>query len=227
MKEEVKLEPSKELAYWVGVAQSDGCFYKYHEYGRTKPRFLISLEVRENSIPMLKKFTELSKSLLKRSSTIWKSKRGSLSTHIRVTSLVKTFQGLDIHFRDPPTPPIWVMEESKYFGPYLAGLIDGDGSVTIRRPQYPQCFVRIWSGSPQVKLSKIIRERLRCGASVTKQSKKSYLEGRLIKGTVYALEFLVSSRTWKFFQDFILPYVQLDYKKETIETYISSRWSNN
>ncbi len=70
MDRELKVEPSEDLAYWIGVVQSDGCFYKYIERGRRKHRYLISLDVSKKSVPMLIKFVKLSEDLFKRKVSI-------------------------------------------------------------------------------------------------------------------------------------------------------------
>ncbi|MBI4009935.1 MAG: hypothetical protein HY361_01950 [Candidatus Aenigmarchaeota archaeon] len=229
MQEEVKIEPSEKLAYWVGVAQSDGSFRTYWEKDRKSAKYLISLCVAEKSFPMLLKFTELSKMLFKRKSGIWKeSKRERWIMHIGVTRLLETFKTLDIDFKDPPRPPFWTIKTPKSFGAYLAGLIDGDGSVCIKRPKYPQCIIKIGSGSEQKELSSAIRKLLKCSISITSyKAKKEIVSGRFSDCKWTVLEFLVSSKTYKFLKDFTLPHMQLIYKKRKIEDYISSRWLCN
>ncbi len=226
MQEKVKIVPSKELAYWVGVAQSDGSFQKYFERGRTKPRYRVTLEVAENSRPMIIKFTELSQTLFRRKSAIWKTKRGRFSMHIGVTGLKETFKDLGIDFKDPPQPPFWCLDD-KFFGAYLAGIIDGDGTVAIKRSKYPQCLIRITSGKPQSKLSIAIEKVLKCSTYIVACKKRKVILDRVCDCKWYDLGFLVSSKTCKFFKKFVLPYMQLEYKKLSIESYIISRWSTN
>ena len=129
MEKEIKTVPSEELAYWLGVAQSDGSLVKYLRKGRTEPNYKISLEVAKNSMPMITKFTELSKELFRRKSAIWKTKRGGFSMHIGITGLIEIFKDLDMIFKDPPKPPYWC-SGGKLFGAYLAGLIDGVSLVS-------------------------------------------------------------------------------------------------
>jgi len=224
---EIRIKPSEELAYWVGVAQSDGSLCKYLEKGRTKPKYKISMEVNEKSKLMLVKFVELSNDLFKRKSGIWKTNRDTWCMHIGVSNLIDLFQKIDIKFKDPPIPPDWCLKTESFFGAYLAGLIDGDGNVKIRRSKYPVCVVTISSGVKQIELCKAIKNKLKCGASVSKEIKKGYLDGRLIEGVGYRLEFLVSYKNIKFFKLFIVPYIQLERKKSKLENFINLREGND
>ncbi len=224
---EVGVRPSSELAYWIGVVQTDGSLYKYSEKGRRMVRHMISFEVSKNSLPMLIKFKELSELIFKRKSGIWRTKRSSFAFHIRVTALIETFKSLDIKFKDPPRPSLWIVEKPEFLGAYLSGVIDGDGDVRIKRQKYPQCAIRISSGHTQTKLQDVLEKKLKCGTSISKVCKKSYLSGRVIEGSAYSLEFLVSSKTYEFFKEFILPYIQLNYKKMIIKEYIKLTWGSS
>jgi len=227
MKEEIKLKPSEELAYWIGVAQSDGCFVTRWKKDRKFPQYSVALEVGKKSLPMLLKFRDLSDMILKRKASIWKrSKKEYWQVRIGVSRFLEHFDQLDIRFKDPPTPPSWSLQNPAFFGAYLAGLIDGDGNVYIRKSKYTQCSIRIASSLPQTKLCESIRTILNCGVSVDKKESRSYLGDRYIEGTCYVLEFFVSPKTYKFVEEFILPCLQLAYKKAKVKTYIDSRWSS-
>lgn len=225
--EGIEIRPSSDLAYWIGAVQTDGCLYKYSEKGRRRIRHMISFDVSKNSLPMLIKFKELSELIFKRKSGIWKTKRGSFAFHIRVTDLLETFKNLDVKFKDPPKPSLWIIEKPEFLGAYLAGVIDGDGDVRTKRPKYPQCAIRISSGHAQTKLQDVIEEKLKCETTMSKVYKKGYLSGKVIEGSAYSLEFLVSSKTYEFFEDFVLPYIQLSYKKMIIKDYIKLTWGSS
>ncbi len=221
-------EPSEELAYWVGVVQSDGSFCSYVERSTSKIKCTISFGVSEKSLKMLEQFERLSFLLFKRKGSIFKSKtRKVFYSKIGVKSFIGIFQGLGIKFGDPPIPPIWTMQKPELFGAYLAGLIDGDGTVTIRRPEYPQCSVRITSGSKQLELAKYIRKVLKCSVWISSYKDKRKIDDRFSDCEWSDIEFLVSSKTYEFFRRFVLPYIQLDYKKDKIRNYIISRWITN
>lgn len=228
MIENLSLQPSEELAYWVGVVQSDGSFCSYVERSTGKIKCTISVGVSEKSLKMLEQFGRLSFLLFKRKGSIFKSKtRKVFYSKIGVKNCIRIFQGLGIKFGDPPIPPIWTMQKPEFFGAYLAGLIDGDGTATIKRPKYPQCSIRISSGSKQLKLAEYIRNILKCSVWISSYKNKKRIDDKIYDCKWTDLEFLVSSKTYNFFINFILPYIQLDYKKDKIERYINSRWISN
>ena len=138
---------------------------------------------------------------------------------------VPLFKSLDINFQDPPKPPSWVKEKINLFGSYLAGIIDGDGDVRIKRRKYPQYMVRITSGSEQTDLTVNIEKFLRCSTTITKRTRKSFYakENRYIHGTSYSLEFLISSKNIEFVKRFILPYINLSRKHNRIKNFIDSK----
>ncbi len=147
--------------------------------------------------------------------------------HTRVTSLLELFDLLDIKFGDPPRPHKWVVSEYRFFGAYLAGIIDGDGTVTIRKSKYPQCSIKISSGEKQLELVDDIRKLLKCSVWIISREGRHMLGDRIFDSQWVDLEFLVSSKTYQFFEKFVLPFIQLGYKKSKIESYISSRWITN
>jgi len=213
MKKQIQIKPTKELAYLIGIIQTDGSFKKYIEKSRNVKRWIISMCVGKKSLPMLRKFQKLSKKLLNRKGGIFKSKiSNEWESKIRVNSLIKEFERLDINFGDPPTPPFWVKENEKLFGAYLAGIIDGDGNVRIKRKKYPQCAVRITSSEKQIDLKSTIEKILRCKVNITKDE------------NAYDLEFYVSPKNYKIIKENVLPYITLKYKKDKLNSYINSRW---
>lgn len=54
MKEEMKIKISQNLAYWVGVMQTDGCLYK----SKNSNSWNINIDVSEKSLDMLKNLQE-------------------------------------------------------------------------------------------------------------------------------------------------------------------------
>jgi len=215
----MKISESKELAYWVGVAQSDGHLSTYGNNRR------VMIGVREKSLPMLKKFQMLSGILLDKYAKIYKDKGGNYVFAIGVKKIMSSIRSLNITFGDPPKPPTWALTKNQYFGAYLAGLIDGDGDVRVKRKKYPQCVIRINSGKKQEKLKNCIEKIIKCSASTKQRYKEKILDGRKICGSFYELEFYVSSKNYKFVKNFITPNLQLIYKKEKIMNFILGRLS--
>ena len=213
----MEIKPSKELAYWVGVVQSDGCLYGNRIY----------LGVKSRSFPMLEKFAEISKIIFRTNNQIRqrsKSEPGVRCFRFTVSKFISQLKNLDIKFGDPPKPPLWVTKKSEFFGAYLAGIIDGDGSIRIKRKKYPQCMVKITSGKRQDKLATSIKNFLNCAVSITSYKKDKILDGRIIKGKWYELEFLVSSKNCRFVKLYILPHLTIIHKKEILEEYILERF---
>ncbi len=225
--EDVKLEPSEDLAYWVGAMQTDGSLWKYNRKEKDHFEFRLAMGVATKSLPMLQKVAELSAKIFKRYGKAYKRyKEDQWDYHIQVKQLLSIFDRLDIKFGDPPKPPIWCLETPRLFGAYLAGVIDGDGTVGIKRPKYPQCLIHIIGGSIQTDLEKAIRDVMKCSVFQMERYQKRFIKtlGRTIEGKWWDLEFCVSSKTAKFVLDYILPHLQLEYKKKKLEDFILKRY---
>lgn len=138
--------------------------------------------------------------------------------------MLNTFSKLNIEFGDPPTPPNWVLRNSGLFGAYLAGIIDGDGSIRAINKYRPQMRIKVTSGKTQSELAKVIKERFSCWVKITKREKDSILKGRKIHGKFYELEFNVSGKNYKFIYKYILPHLALQYKKERLQSFIVNRF---
>jgi hypothetical protein len=216
---------SEGLAYWTGVVQSDGCLKTYFDKKKNNLKYLISFNVAKKSLPMLEKFRDLSTAILNRNANIFKMNYCEIwSFHISVKKLLENFKNLDISFGDPPKPPNWSLFNNDYFGAYLAGLIDGDGDIRIKRKKYPQCVVRITNGHEQNELKKSIERLMNCSVIISRRERESEINGRKIHGVSYELEFYVSSKNFKFINEFIIPCITINHKKEKLQSYIKSRW---
>jgi len=209
-----------DFAYWVGLVQSDGSFRK-KVYGK-KISHLICFASKDRIL--VESFQKISADFLNRHAKIFsRSNQDIWFCEIGVARLLNLFESLDIKFTDPPIPPEWVKENPKLFGAYLAGVIDGDGNIRIKRPKYPQCAIRISSGTPQIELRNSIIELLGCSAWITKKHQRALFkkENRMIEGTSYDLEFVVSSKNINFIKLNILPNIRLIRKSEPLGTFIS------
>lgn len=109
-----------DLAYWVGVAQTDGYFKKQFVKSRNSDRYLIRLNVGYPSLEMLNKFKALSQTLFLIKGTTWyDQKRNDITFQFGVKNLMGLFSFLDLDFSDPPKPPSWILKEKELFGAYL------------------------------------------------------------------------------------------------------------
>lgn len=218
------INKSTNLAYWVGVVQSDGYFKKQYNKKRGIYRYYISLTVGKCSAEMLQKFRELSRLLWSIKGSTWEDKkRNSINYHFGCKNLIHLFKYLCIDFSDPPEPPQWILDKNELFGAYLAGILDGDGNVNTKRPKYPQCMIRIYSSKEQLTLMEAIKKILNCCACQYFEYNESYIGDRLIKGKASVLQFYVSSKNSKFFTDYIVSHMAISKKRDVIKNYILNK----
>lgn len=211
-----------QLAYWIGVAQTDAYLY------RTKDgkKFFVRMTVGQKSLEMLNKFRNYSGLIFDKTPKIYHDKkRNAYMFRMGANKLLKFFEENEIEFSDPPTPPSWILLDNKLIGAYLAGIIDGDGDVRIKRKVYPQCVVRITSGKSPKKLQNLIEKLLKCSTSITKMTRKSSYQGREIFGQYFCLEFYISPKNIEFIEKFIVPYLALDYKRNKIDLFVKNRYA--
>lgn len=216
---EVEIEPSKELAYLLGVAQADGYLKRFLWKG--EERIGLDFGVAEKSLPMLEKFRDLSDRVFGRKTSIWKDKKGVWRYHLSVKSLLQKFRDLQIIVSPVYLAPVWAVKEKSYFGAYLAGLIDGDGDVRIKRPKYPQCVIRITSGLVQDFLQKQLEALLTVKVSQTRMSGKRVIKGKIVDSKWVSLEFYVSKRVYQFLLKYVIPQMVLSYKKDKLLQFIN------
>lgn len=214
---------TQELAYLIGALQGDGCFYKYKtEYrGRSQVRYTITLKVMD--LEFVKKCRDIFYNVFGRYRSIYTLSSGAYGISYGVKTLMVDFKDLEIVFKDPPRPPSWIKENEKFFGAYLAGLIDADGSVCIKRPKYPQCSVKITSGHRQTDLEKSIKRILKCGVFI--ETKSEYSDFCGCDTLAFNLRFVISPKNMEFFKNHVLPWVVLLRKSEVIRKYIELRES--
>lgn len=215
---------SEDFAYWVGVAQTDGYFKRQFVKSIKRERFFIVLIVGPKSLPMQNKFIDISQNLFGINGSTYKhiNKEGftSFCYHFGCKNLIDVFDEFEIDFKKV-FPPDWVLKNSKLFGSYLAGVIDGDGDIRITRPKYPQCFVRI---SSQCKLDKLIdniKIILNCGVNTRQRTLQSKIANRNVIGSVWVTEFKISCKNIDFFRRFVISKIALDHKRNKIREYIN------
>lgn len=217
---------NEELAYWIGLLQADGSLKRCGCRKNKKVYEMLTLELDVKDKVLVENFQKICKKFLKRNPKIFYRTRGTWTCHIGVKRLQHLFKELDIHFSDPPIPPKWCIGSQRFFGAYLAGVIDGDGDIRIKRKKYPQCVIRIVSGTEQNKLAESIRRLLKCAVSITKRYRVSFFqrERRFISGVSFDLEFLVSSKNFIFIKNHVLPRINLPRKSTKLKEYIAKRW---
>ena len=214
MNNEIGIKPSEDLAYWVGVVQSDGYLDKYHDKKRKRFYHRISVDVSKKSLSMLEKFLNISKMTFGSNIRIYECKNEVFKCTLGTQRLEKFFDKLDIQISDPPNPPSWTLNCAKFFGAYLAGIIDGDGTINISRKD-SKGRIRIFSKGEQKKLIEYIQRILNCSANT-----------RFYKGC-YHLEFKISSKNYKFLKKFVLPCLAIMNKSEKLENFIHDKFEQN
>lgn len=200
----------------MGVVQTDGSMTRS---GKVPT---IQFGVHQKSLPMLEKFQRITKENFGRSCKIEDDSLGYKRYRVSVGRLTKAFDILGIEFGDPPKPADWTKENRFYFGPYLAGIIDGDGDVRVKRPQYPQCAVRISSGSKPDDLISAVKGNLCCSVSSSRRAGTREIRDRKISGSWWETEFYVSRKTARFFLEEVLPHMAIRHKSEKIKDFISN-----
>ena len=218
---------NEEIAYWIGVFQSDGYFKKQYVKSKQRIRYYISFTLSDKSLPMIHKFQEISVKYFNRKGCFfsYNSKEDFFQHQYRFgcNEFISLFEVLDLLHKNPPIPPNWVITRKSFFGAYLAGIIDGDGDVRISRSQYPQCKIRI-SGSkkPDVLIIEL-KKFLKCGVNSHYRKKINKIKDRVFFSGGQITEFYVSKKNVFFLIEYVLPYINLKYKKEKIIEYINAK----
>lgn len=215
---------NKDLLYWLGVMQSDGRLEFYTDR-RGKKNLSARIYTSRKSIAMVTKVAKISKAVLGRTSKIFFMRsRPDISHHVGFRKLLPDFIDLDMKVSDPPKPPIWIYGNDVFIGAYLAGLIDGDGDIRIKRKKYPQCAIRITSSKAQSGLRKMITSALACSVSINHMKRRVFIKqsGKFVDGEYYVLEFLVSSKNKEFVENYILPEISLKWKREKLAKFLEN-----
>jgi len=174
----------------------------------------IGVHVGIKSIPMLKEFRKTLREVYGRDLTIHTLRDGTIDIHTSVNKLLKRFGKEGIAKTGIPA---WVSNYEANFGAYLAGVIDGDGDVRIKRMQSPQYVIRITDDKKNKKLISIIEKFMKCGVSVTKRYGISvFRDGRIVEGRWHETEFCISRKNVLFIKNCILPHIRIVHKKNRI-----------
>ena len=218
---------NEDFAYWVGVAQTDGYFKRQFVKSIRRERFFIVLGVGPKSLPMQNKFKEISQKLLGRggSTCVMKRKEGFTIHEYKFgcKNLIDLFNKFKINFSSVLIPPPFVLNNDSLFGAYIAGVIDGDGDITIRRKQYPQCYIRITGSCEPTDLIQTIKSRFNCGVYTEHREKKSQIASRRIVGHFQITEFIISPKNYDLIAKYVLKHISLPHKRDKIIEYYKIR----
>ncbi len=208
---------NSNIAYLIGVTQSDGYIYTFHDKsGKFRNRFRLS--VGQKSLSMILKVRdilqiEFGRKIKITESNNSKSFRKVYSLSMEFNKLFEKFQHFGIQKERIPE---WIKNDEKLFFSYLAGLIDGDGSVNINRPAYPQCRVRITDNKSNEELLILLERFLLC---------KPWKEKIHNKNAVSHC-FCMSHKNFFLIKKNLLPLIQIGYKKQKLSNFIDMKYRN-
>ena len=214
-----KLNP--RLAYFIGALHSDGTFYIFKDKKKKRDVYRLRFQVGEKSLPMLRYLQNVFDIELGRRLKIVLDEVNEYGTEIYslgtcVNKLLPTLTSLGIQKN---TLPRILASDKRLFCAYLAGLIDGDGDIRIKRPSYPQCVIRITAGRESQELSNLISKHLSCSVGVEKVSCNTKIEGRSVTGTGYQHYFYLSSKNMLVFTRYVYPYIQIKHKRKQLQRF--------
>jgi len=203
----------EDVAYLIGVLQSDGCIYEFYERKTNRHRIRLSLGVGMNSLPMSEKFKRILAESLNIHVTIRKSPSRENSYQIQ-TSINRKAK----LFRE------WKKEELnneisnkiELFGAYLAGLIDGDGHVKIKNNHdrdIPQCIIRIAEDRPMKTLQQLILKFFNCQVHFEKNA-----DSKCVQTCFY-----ISKRNIVLFYKYVYPHLTLKHKLWRLSRYLEMK----
>lgn len=205
------MEIDENLAYFIGVLQSDGCIYTFHDKARGSTRLRLNLTVAKKSLAMSSRFQEILWDYFQRKVNIRKSPSSGL--YIIQTSINKISFIEDWKRKIPEV----VKCNSSLFGAYIAGMIDGDGYVKYKKRlgQIYACEIRISAGKPLTKLATLIRNHLQCGCNIQMDINE--------RGIGFSVCFLISRKNAKFIREYILPYLRIPYKIDRTQKFCKKK----
>ena len=214
---------NKDIAYFLGAFQSDGWFYTFRDKKRNKICHRLSICGNKKSLPMIKKFQFVLNKYFQKNVSIELRKDNAFYIQASVNRVRETLFKLGIGSKVDVHK--WIVRNS-WFGAYLAGIIDGDGDISIKRPQYPQCAIRITSGERLHQLKFNIEKMLNCSSHFTKIERDSIIDGRKVHGEGFTLTFYVSPKNMDFIKKYVYPYIQIEHKRKKLEDFFKLKQNN-
>lgn len=211
---------NEDIAYFIGVLHTDASIFDYTFRGTIRSRY--SLEIGEKSIPMLNRIRQIFNKRFNRSSKMRiRSHLGENPTfliELNIKNLKEEFHKFKI---DKNKIPIWIQNDKVYFCAYLAGVIDGDGDIRIKRPKYPQCQIRITAGERLSKLMELIQRHLNCSCGLETAIVSTYSLPRAKSkfGIGYRHYFYVSPKNIDTIKRLVYPLIQIKHKREKLRIF--------
>jgi len=206
----------------MGVLNSDG-FISVKKIGQ-RVRHILTVAVGEKSLPMIEKLQEIFSNEFNRHVKIQFMETNEYGTKIyrielSLTRLLPLFTNIGIKKGNIPIP---IQSDVKLFSAYMGGLIDGDGTVCVkRRKSYPQCVVRIIDGKKSEELKQHIEHFLNCKCWIEPIKKSSYHFPTKNSIVGYRHCFYVSKKNKYIFKKLVLPYIQINHKNKMLNDFVN------
>jgi len=199
----------EDIAYLIGVLQSDGCIYEFYDKKRNRKQIRLNLTICEKSLPMAEKFRNVLMNKL------------SIHTNIRKKTCDNAFMLQTSINRTAHILREWKKEELnneinskiELFGAYLAGLIDGDGHIQIKHNtdrRIPQMRIEIAEDRPMKVLQHLLYKFFNCKTHFTKCRTSNCIETC----------FYVSKKNIKLLELYVYPYIMILHKKERFQKFL-------
>jgi len=209
-----------EISYFIGVVQTDGSFSIYNERrynNKIYKKADFGIQASDASLPMVLEFCRVLNKFFNRKISISKTSRGMNDAHTSINMLLSLFKKLEILPRKLSVPS-WTKNKIELFGAYLAGLIDGDGDIRVKRPKYPQYAIRISSEENPQTVSTVTAKLFKCGTHFKRYQKRGvFRDGRIVIGHCYELEFYITYKNTLNIKKYVLPYITIRHKRDLIE----------
>ncbi len=200
----------KDVAYFIGVLHSDGCIYHFHD--KKKPnlvRIRLLLGVGYKSLPMTRAFKKILSQKFGRKVNIRRAPNRNLFV---IQTSINNLYSAFIQWENGKLPEE-IRLSSRLFGAYLAGLIDGDGSLTLKNNKdrrLKQLVIRIASQDKLFEVKELIERYT--------PSKVHFQNYRT--RNCYDTSFYVTYKNLLFLEQQVFPNVRILYKKKRFEKYI-------
>ena len=198
----------ENIAYFIGVLHSDGCIYVFNDKKRNRKQIRLSLRIGYKSIPMAIKFQKILLEYFRKTANLRKiPNKDAYCIQTSINRVWHIFQ----HW-DNSNIPSDIKTSKNLFGAYLAGLIDGDGTVKIKHNKdriIPQYVVKIASDRPLQEIKFLIEKYLNCSAYFEYDNKS--------KGVNTC--FYLSKKSTDSMEHIVYPHIEIPHKKERLEKY--------
>lgn len=209
MKNPQKIRVDENLAYFIGVLQSDGCLYLFFDKKKNWKSIRLSLYVAQKSLPMSRKFKNMFREKFGRDVNIRKVPNKNLyAIQTSINSLYHIFSEWNEY-----KIPFEIKQDRKLFGAYLAGLIDGDGHIKIKKHQndraLPQGLIKIASDRPLGILRALIRSHAGCSVH--------FDYDRNSNGVCTC--FYITKKSIPFIMRCVYPHLAMQYKMEALKEF--------